>query len=158
MPIAGVFVDETLDNIRRAADEAGLDCVQLHGDEDPSFCEAVAKAIGLRVIKALRVRRGGHGLSGLAARYNNVSACLLDTYVEGRHGGTGEAFDWETAIEASRSGRIILSGGLTPDNVGEAVTRVRPKAVDASSGVESGPGRKDAAKVSRFVEAAKKAP
>ncbi len=150
----GVFVNEAPDIIRDTIEAAGIDCVQLHGDETPEDAEEVARMTGAPVIKAIRVSGPG-SLKALEAY--KVSALLLDTYRKGIPGGTGETFDWTLAIEAKAAGRIILSGGLTPHNVAKAVATVRPYAVDVSSGVESAPGRKDADKVRMFIEEARKA-
>lgn len=141
----GVFVNDPPEKVVDIAREAGVGCVQLHGDETPEYCEA----LGLRTIKALRVKDPSV-LNRL--RSFSVSAVLLDTYREGVPGGTGETFDWEIAAEAAKTGRIILSGGLTPENVGEAIRRVRPYAVDVSSGVEKKPGRKDHDRMKKFFE------
>lgn len=149
----GVFVNETTDKIRAVIKETGINCVQLHGDEPPESCEDLA-ADGVKVIKAFRVREK-KDIQGLIAY--PASAYLLDTYREGMMGGTGETFNWDIAVEAKKSGTIILSGGLTPENVSEAVKRVGPYAVDVSSGVEISPGRKDPDKVRRFIKEAKKA-
>lgn len=146
----GVFVNETLEEVRRIREEASLDRVQLHGDETPEYC----KKLGGGVIKAFRIR----ALSDIErlAPYN-LSAYLLDTYKEGVPGGTGETFNWEIAVEASLERRIILSGGLNPGNVGAAVKTVRPYAVDVSSGIEALPGKKDLEKMKKFIEEAKNA-
>jgi phosphoribosylanthranilate isomerase len=147
----GVFVDENLQTIQEVSDQTGIDTIQLHGSEPPEFCE------GLRwpVIKAVRVRNEG-SLKQLE-RYR-VSAFLLDSYVPGQPGGTGEKFNWELAIQAKRANRpVILAGGLTPLNIREAVSAVRPFAVDVSSGVESAPGKKDLQKVREFILQAKAA-
>lgn len=141
----GVFVNEPPEKVVDIAKEAGVGCIQLHGDETPEYCQAV----GLRTIKALRVKDASV-LNSL--RSYSVSAILLDTYREGVPGGTGETFDWDIASEAAATGRVILSGGLTPENVREAVGKVRPYAVDVSSGVESSPGRKDHEKLRKFFE------
>ncbi|MEK7773442.1 MAG: phosphoribosylanthranilate isomerase [Deltaproteobacteria bacterium] len=146
----GVFVNETPEEIKAAVSASGIDCVQLHGEERPRDCGGY----GVDVIKAVRVR-DGRDIERL--KDFRVSAYLLDAYREGIHGGTGEAFDWALAVEAKKSGRIILSGGLNPDNVREAIRRVRPYAVDVSSGVESSPGRKDLDRVLRFIKEARAA-
>jgi phosphoribosylanthranilate isomerase len=130
--------------------ESGIDTVQLHGREEPSETTGYAA----RVIKAFRI--SGPGDLASLSRYH-VSAYLLDTYVQGLDGGTGKTFDWNIAREARRIGRIILGGGLRPENVGEAIGTARPYAVDVSSGVENSPGRKDVRKVSQFVEAVRSA-
>ncbi len=144
----GVFVNERADKIRAVADKAGLDAIQLHGDEPPGFC---LEFPNLKVIKALRVRAGFQPAT--LADYP-AAAVLLDAAVPGSYGGTGERFDWGMAAEATGYARIILAGGLTPENVGEAIGSVRPFAVDVCSGVESEPGRKDLARLRRFMAAA----
>ena len=141
----GVFVNEPPDKLVDTAKQSGVGCVQLHGDETPEYCQS----LGLRTIKALRVK-DAYVLNEL--RSFTVSGILLDTYREGVPGGTGETFDWEIAAEAAKAGRIILSGGLTPENVRQAIEKVRPYAVDVSSGVESKPGKKDHEKLRKFFE------
>lgn len=141
----GVFVNEPPARVVDIAKAAGVGCIQLHGDETPEYCQAV----GLRTIKALRVKDASV-LNKL--RSFTVSAILLDTYREGVPGGTGETFDWQIASEAAATGRVILSGGLTPENVRQAIDKVQPYAVDVSSGVESRPGRKDHDKLRKFFE------
>ena len=146
----GVFVDAPNEEIRRVADEVGLDMVQLHGSEAP---EAVAAA-PRRAVKAVRVGPGFRVEDAL--RYDGAAAGLLvDTRVDGGlPGGTGRSFDW-SLVRPLREGTsfLVLAGGLTPDNVGAAIAAVRPDAVDVSTGVESAPGRKDPAKMRAFVEA-----
>ena len=144
----GVFVNEELDRVREIMAYCHLDYAQLHGDEPPEQVAALAP----RVIKAVRVRLAAD-IERLA-QYRAV-AYLLDTYHPTKHGGTGEAFDWELAVEAKSHGPIILAGGLTPDNVAAAIERVQPYAVDVSSGVEAAPGIKDYQKVQCFIIAAK---
>ncbi len=141
----GVFVNEAADVIKGLREFVPLDRVQLHGDEDPEFC----RGLGSGVIKALRIK-GAEDI--LVLKDYNAAAFLLDAFVEGKPGGTATTFDWAIAIEAKRYGRIILSGGLTPENVAEAVKRAAPYAVDVSSGVESSPGVKDPDKIRRFIE------
>jgi phosphoribosylanthranilate isomerase len=122
--------------------------VQLHGDETSEYCELIRR----RVIKAFRVR----DVKSLDEVGNyRVAGILLDAYSPVSYGGTGLTFDWDFARSASEHGPIILAGGLTPDNVREAVNRVAPYAVDVSSGVESAPGRKDPQKVSDFIRLSK---
>lgn len=150
----GVFVDESADVIRDTLEAARVDCVQLHGAETPGDAEEAARATGAPVIKAIRME-GAESLKTLGEY--KVSALLLDAFKRGVQGGTGETFDWALAVEAKATGRIILSGGLTPENVARAVATVMPYAVDVSSGVETSPGRKDADKVRRFIEEARKA-
>ena len=151
----GVFVDAPTDVVVESL-TGFLDYVQLHGGESVSECEALAKCRGLgRVIKVFRV----NDKSDLAVLddYMDVAGMFhLDTRVEGKPGGTGRTFDWSIAVEAKKWGTpIILSGGLTPENVAEAVAEVVPYAVDVSGGVESAPGVKDPEKVQEFVKRAK---
>lgn len=145
----GVFVNAEESFVRRVAAQCGLDAVQFHGDETPEYC---ARFEPLRVFKAFRVN-AAESLRALADY--STSAWLLDAFVPDQPGGTGRTFNWDLAIQAKQLGRpIILAGGLTPENVADAVRRVRPYAVDVSSGVESAPGRKDPARVRAFVQAA----
>ena len=149
----GVFVDDDADRISEIADAAKLDIIQLHGSEPPEFCNVFKR----KIIKAFKIQgqgARGKGQENEIRRYT-VSAYLLDTYKEGVEGGTGEIFDWEIAKEAKRFGRIIVAGGLTPENVAEAVETVMPYGVDVSSGVEQKPGKKDLQKVKNFIERAK---
>jgi phosphoribosylanthranilate isomerase len=139
----GVFVDEPRERVAEIARSVGLRALQFHGNESPADCAGWS----LKVIKALRVR----GRDSLAAvSLYPVDFILLDAYVEGQPGGTGSRFAWDLAVACERS-RLILAGGLTPDNVAAAVRTVRPAAVDVASGVESSPGIKDAAQVRRFI-------
>lgn len=152
--IVGVFVNPTLDELARTADAVGLTIVQLHGDEGPSFCAEAARRTGCQVIKAVRVRSGAD-IQALVRFHTEYH--LLDSYVAGRRGGSGEAFDWELARAHRGEVPVILSGGLTPDNVAGAIAAVRPFAVDVASGVEAVPGRKDPAKLRAFAEAVRAA-
>lgn len=146
--IVGLFVNEPPEAVNTIADQCGLDIVQLHGDESPGYCDSIRR----RVIKAIRVKN----ITSLEPiRDYRVSACLLDTWSPAAHGGTGRTFNWEFAACAAQTSRIILAGGLTPDNVAEAIRRVRPYGVDVSSGVESAPGKKDPNKLALFINAAK---
>ena len=147
----GVFVNAPEELVVRAMGECGLNLLQFHGDESPEFCGQ----FGLMSMRAFRMRDA----SSLAelSKYP-TDAWLLDAYAPDKAGGTGEKFNWELAVEAQRLGRpIFLAGGLTPDNVGEAVRKVRPYGVDVASGVEAAPGKKDLAKVKAFIAAAKAA-
>lgn len=148
----GVFVDADEERIAETVKRVGLDTVQLHGSESPEFA---ARLTGARVIKAMRME-GPAALERLAGF--REFAWLLDSYVAGSFGGTGQTFNWDLACEAvRRGGQVILAGGLTVDNVARAVAAVGPHAVDVSSGVEVSPGRKDPAKVRDFIAAAKSA-
>jgi phosphoribosylanthranilate isomerase len=126
----------------------GLGCVQLHGDEPP---ELLAQFLP-HAYKALRVR--GPGVREEAVRYAG-EFLLLDAYVPGVHGGSGARFDWNLALELAQQRKLVLAGGLTPDNVAQAVASVKPFSVDVASGVESAPGVKDPARVRAFIENAK---
>jgi phosphoribosylanthranilate isomerase len=148
----GVFVNPSRAEVRRAVAACGLDAVQLHGEEAPAACRGVPAA----VIKAFRPRRP----SDLRAlRRYRVGAWLVDAFAAGgRRGGTGRVADWGLARRAARMGRpLILSGGLGPSNVAAAIRAVKPWGVDACSGVERAPGRKDAAKLAAFVRRARAA-
>jgi phosphoribosylanthranilate isomerase len=149
----GVFVDERPARICAMARAAGLDWVQLHGREKPRTVERLAKSY--RVIKAFRVRRGFR--PERLARYRAAAAFLLDGFRPGLYGGTGRRFDWRIARQAKRYGRIVLAGGLAPENVAEAIARVRPFAIDVSSGVEAKPGKKDPARLRALMRVVKKA-
>lgn len=144
----GLFVNEQAGRVEKIADRCGIDILQFHGDESPEYCAGFSR----RVIKAFRMR-DREDLDYLRAF--SVSAHLLDAYSEGAYGGTGKTFNWELASEAKALGRVVLAGGLTPENVAEAVGAVGPYAVDVSSGVESAPGRKDPARVAEFIKRAK---
>jgi phosphoribosylanthranilate isomerase len=148
--VVGVFVNPTLDELARTADSVGLTILQLHGEEGPSFCAEAGRRTGCKVIKAARVRSGAD-IQALAPFHTDYH--LLDSYVAGRPGGTGETFSWELARSHRGPVPVILSGGLTPDNVAAAIAVVRPFAVDVASGVELAPGRKNPAKMAAFVEA-----
>lgn len=144
----GVFVNEEAARINEIMDIAGIDILQLHGDEKPDACN-----ICHRVIKAFRVKN----LTDLKPLESyRCSAFLLDTYSPESYGGTGQIFNWDIAVEAKRFGRIVLSGGLNPDNIEKAVMYVRPYAVDVSSGIEEQKGKKDLKKMKAFIEKARK--
>ncbi len=147
----GVFVNEEKEKIEEIVDKAGITLLQLHGDESPEFCASFDKGVikAIRgVIKAIRIDKDFEAAS---LRDYDVDGFLLDTYDKGLYGGTGRTFDWNIAIEAKNFGRIILSGGLNPENVNEAVEIVNPYAVDVGSGVEKEPGKKDREKLKRFI-------
>jgi phosphoribosylanthranilate isomerase len=143
----GVFVNPPEDLVLRALGECGLSLLQFHGDETSEFCTQ----FGAMSLKAFRIQNA----ESLAALENyHTDAFLLDAHSKNGLGGTGETFNWDLAVDAQKFGKpIFLAGGLTPDNVAEAVRKVQPFAVDVSSGVESAPGKKDVAKVRAFIEA-----
>ena len=146
----GVFVDEDPEFVRQVAAFCGFDWVQLHGNESPGYCNA----LDFKPLKAIRVK-DRKSIETRAAYKGCVRGFVLDTYVKGQHGGTGKTFDWTLAKEAKQYGPVILSGGLTPEDVREAINRVSPCGVDVSSGVESAPGIKDHEKMRRFVAEAR---
>jgi len=152
--VAGVFVNATLDHIGETAEATGVTMLQLHGDEGPAYCAEAARRTGCKVIKAMRVRSGAD-VQALASFHTDYH--LLDSYTAGVPGGTGETFAWEIARAHRGPVPVILSGGLDPGNVGEAIADVRPFAVDVASGVERAPGRKDPEKLRAFATAVRAA-
>ena len=143
----GLFVNASRCELGEILDAVPLDLLQFHGDEAADFCESWHRPY----IKALRVK-AGDDIAAACNAYPSASGVLLDAYVEGVPGGTGEAFDW-SLIPPGLSKPIILAGGLTPANVAEAIARVRPYAVDVSGGVEQGKGIKDHARIRAFMQA-----
>lgn len=145
----GVFVNPTEAFVREALRASGLGLLQFHGAETPEFCAQ----FGLPFMKAFRIK----DRSSLEACIKfRECAWLLDSHVDGTLGGTGVAFDWNVAIEATRlCHKVIVAGGLMPETVADAVRKVSPYGVDVSSGVESAPGRKDPEKILRFIAAAR---
>jgi phosphoribosylanthranilate isomerase len=146
----GVFVDQPLEDVLRIADRCTLQAVQLHGNEP----EAFSRRIPFPVIKAIRVR-DARDLAPIATY--PARAFLLDAFVEGQAGGTGTPISWDVARQAKGKVPIILSGGLRPETVAQAVRTVRPYGVDVGSGVEASPGRKDHKKVREFIAAVREA-
>jgi len=141
----GVFVDETAEQVNKIADYCNLDIIQLHGDESPTYCKKIRR----KVIKAFRIK----DMQSVKKISNfQVSGFLLDTFSEKLHGGTGKVFDWNLALPAKKFGPVIMAGGLTPNNVQQAVRQIRPYGVDVCSGVESEPGIKDHKKVRAFLK------
>lgn len=151
----GVFVNEEPDLVRNLMDQCGFALAQLHGDEHASYCET----LGRPVIKAVRVKDRSsllavaefHGRAG-------VRGFVIDAFSDLAYGGTGRTVEWTLAAEIARTVPVVLAGGLTPDNVADAVRLVRPYGVDVSSGVETRPGKKDPAKIKSFVQAVKLVP
>ena len=148
--VAGVFVNAPLEEITQLADVARLTVIQLHGDEGPAYAREVARRTGARVIKAIPARDPAavRRLSSFRTDFH-----LLDAYVPGQRGGTGKTFQWDYVSHHTRHVPLILSGGLNPDNVADAIEATHPYAVDSASGTEASPGRKDPAKVAAFFEA-----
>ena len=145
----GVFVDESEDLIRRIIREGGIQILQFHGSESPVLCTRFRE----KVIKAIRIK-DEESISEM--QMYDVDTFLLDTYLDCAKGGTGKTFNWKYAELAKENGRIILSGGLNPSNIGNAVRKLKPYGVDVSSGVEISPGKKDHVKIREFVREAKK--
>lgn len=143
----GVFVDETPERIEETLRHVPIDVAQLHGHEPPELC-----ILSRRVIKAIRVKE----LSDLEPlKKYRVSAYLLDTYTPESLGGTGQIFNWDIAVAAKEFGKVILAGGLNPENIERAIRWVRPYGVDVSSGVEEEKGKKDLKRMRLFIERAK---
>jgi phosphoribosylanthranilate isomerase len=152
--VAGVFVNAPLDDVLETLGSVPLTLLQFHGDEGPAYCAEAARRSGLKVMKALPAK-DAHAVQALTPFKTDLH--MLDAYVPGRYGGTGEPFAWELA--AAHRGRppLVLAGGLTPENVGEALAVARPYAVDVASGVETSPGVKDPDRMRRFFEAVEQA-
>ena len=147
--LAGVFVNATLDQVADAADRFHLSLLQLHGDEGPAYCREAARRTGCRVIKAATVRNAA---SIRALEPFHTDYHLLDAHVPDVPGGTGRTFEWELA-RTHGGAPLLLSGGLTPSNVAEAIAIAEPFAVDVASGTEAAPGRKDGRKLEEFFRA-----
>jgi phosphoribosylanthranilate isomerase len=144
-------VNATLDEVAATADRCGLTLLQLHGDEGPAYCREAARRTGCKTMKAARVRDAAQVR---ALRPFGTDFHLLDAHSPRAPGGTGESFDWALASLHGSEPPVVLSGGLVPDNVGEAIEAARPFAVDTASGTESAPGVKDPAKLAAFFRAA----
>jgi phosphoribosylanthranilate isomerase len=144
----GVFVNESVDGIREVVARCGISTVQLHGDEGPSYV-----ALGWPVLRAIRLRDAVRA----AEEWPAGTTFLVDAIDPVRRGGTGVTVDWHEAASAARGRRFVLAGGLTPENVAEAIATVRPLGVDVSSGVEDAPGVKNPDKVARFLARARSA-
>lgn len=142
----GLFVNATAADIEAATAMAGIDTIQFHGDESPAFCAQFQRPW----IKAIAVREHTD-IADAAVKFEAAGALLLDTYNEKVYGGTGEVFDWNL-IGETRTKPLILAGGLTANNVSDALRRIRPYAVDVSGGIEVEKGKKDPAKMKAFIE------
>jgi phosphoribosylanthranilate isomerase len=147
--VVGLFVNPSEEMVREVMRQVPLDVLQFHGEEEPEFCAC----FGRPWIKAIRVRSDAD-LIQCAARYRMAQGLLLDAFVEGAHGGTGESLDW-ALIPKNLPLPVILAGGLHNSNVAEAIRLIRPYAVDVSSGVEVAKGIKDAAKIAAFINEVK---
>jgi phosphoribosylanthranilate isomerase len=151
----GLFIDEDPAELAKTAKKCGLKMLQFHGAETPEYCKSAAEKTGLPVIKAFRMQDEGT-IEQMKAYVDAVNYFLLDAYVPGEPGGTGETFNWDLAVKAKELGKpVFLAGGLTPDNVYDAMQKVQPFAVDAASGVERLPRRKDYDKMNRFIRRAR---
>lgn len=154
LEVVGVFVNSSLDEVVRAAEDESLTTLQLHGEEGPAFCQEAARRTGLPVIKAFRVRSGAdiHAAEAFRTAFH-----LFDAHRPGTPGGTGESFDWELLAPRRSAVPALLSGGLDPSNVAEAIAVTRPFAVDVATGVEAEPGVKDHDAMAAFFAAAQPA-
>ena len=148
----GLFVDSEIDEIEDIVNHCKLDAVQLHGNESPEMCTKIR--FQTKVIKSFHVKKEPQVLRNEIENYR-VDAYLLDTFIKGKAGGTGQTFDWRIAEGLSQ--RIIVAGGLTPNNIGTAIAQLQPYGVDVSSGVEKSPGKKDTNKIHSFVRQVRKA-
>jgi phosphoribosylanthranilate isomerase len=144
----GVFVNEERKNLAEVLNCTGIYTVQLHGDESPEYCQQFGY---LKLIKAFRVGES-FNIETLKNYTHTVGCYLLDAKVKGEYGGTGQRFDWQIVEEAKKIAPIFLAGGINIDNLEEAITTVRPFAIDVCSGVESEPGRKDLHKLRDFLK------
>ena len=151
----GIFVNEKVEDILKAANLAKIDVIQLHGEESPEFIANLRKEANLLIVKAFRV---ASDFDRSILEDYDLDGVLLDSYSEKEHGGSGKTFDWSrVAAIANGEMHVYLAGGLGPHNVAEAIKTVRPFAVDVASGVETAPGKKDSAKLEAFIANAKRA-
>lgn len=149
--VVGLFVDESAEVIREVLSRVNLSLLQFHGSETPDQCRLYRRPY----LKAIHMR-DNVDLRNEEARFADAAGLLLDAFAQGQFGGSGRTFDW-SCVPAQRTKPIVLAGGLTPENVGEAIRRVHPDAVDVTSGVEAGKGIKDPARIVAFVAAVEKA-
>jgi len=155
--LCGVFVNASLDEVAGVSEELGLTMLQMHGDEGPAFCAEAARRSGARVVKAAQVADAGdvRDLERFHVDFHLLDARPSQTQPQSPRGGTGETFDWSLARAHRSDVPLIVSGGLSAENVGEAIAVTRPYAVDTASGTEAAPGRKDEAKLRAFLQAAR---
>jgi phosphoribosylanthranilate isomerase len=153
--VVGVFCNHPLDEVVELADACSLTILQLHGEEGPAYAREAGRRTGAKVMKAIRVKDAS-SLQELHA-YREVDFHMLDAYVPGTPGGTGQTFEWELASKHRGPVPLVLSGGLSPDNVAEAIAAVHPFAVDSASGTEAEPGRKDPGKLSALFREVERA-
>jgi phosphoribosylanthranilate isomerase len=153
--VAGVFVNRDLGEVAEIADACSLTMLQLHGDEGPVYCDEMRRRTGLKIMKAARVRDQA-SLQALSA-FRQVDYHLVDAHHPDLFGGTGATFDWELLRARRSSVPLVLSGGLTPDNVADGIRATHPFAVDTASGTEASPGVKDPVKLSAFFRAVEQA-
>jgi phosphoribosylanthranilate isomerase len=146
----GVFVNPTLDELGRAAEQIGFTHLQLHGDEGPAFCGEAARRTGCRIVKAVRVASGA---DIQAVERFHTDLHLLDASAQGQRGGSGQAWEWSLLRARRSTVPLVVSGGLNPENVGDAIAATRPWAVDSASGTETAPGIKDPERVRAFLAA-----
>jgi|TARA_B100001964_G_C14239918_1_gene604437 phosphoribosylanthranilate isomerase len=146
----GIFVNSTLNNIKKISKDIDLDYIQLHGNESPKFCKEVKKATKKKVIKALRIKNKNDLIK---IKKFDVDYLMFDAYKKGHYGGTGKIIDFNLLKGIKKN--YFLSGGLNPTNVKKAIKRLKPYVVDTSSGVEKSLGKKDYKKIKLFIEAAK---
>jgi phosphoribosylanthranilate isomerase len=155
LEITGVFVNRPLEEVAELADVCSLSILQLHGDEGPVYCDELRRRTGAKIMKSARVRDAAT-LQALNA-FRHVDYHLVDAHHDDLFGGTGETFDWQLLRGRRSKVPLILSGGLTPDNVADAIRATHPWGVDSASGTEASPGVKDPAKVDAFIRAAEEA-
>jgi phosphoribosylanthranilate isomerase len=153
--VVGVFVNRPLDEVVDAAERSSLSMLQLHGDEGPRYAAEAARRTGAKVMKSARVK-DAESLQALRA-FRGVDYHLVDAHHADLYGGTGETFDWELLRRRRSKVPLVLSGGLTPDNVADAIRATQPFAVDTASGTEAAPGIKDPAKLQAFFRAVESA-
>jgi phosphoribosylanthranilate isomerase len=151
--LVGVFVNAPLDEVAQLADRCGLTTLQLHGDEGPAYCREAARRTGCKVMKAVRAK-DAPSVRRLES-FREVNLHMLDAHDPDLRGGTGRSFDWSLAAHHRSKVPLVLSGGIAPDNVAEAIAAVHPFAVDSASGTEAAPGVKDPAKVEALIVAAR---